>query len=279
MSGTTTGFSITEGRDGPLAILEQNVLSNTTDPVSFLANINQGLLERIVNQAKCQVSKKPNGLRYSDPVVERFAINAFILGGRRFYEILHANFRGAFPSIRSVASKLEKYDTNLKEGEIGATKLKNFLIRHHLPLMVSISEDATAVCGRREYYSKWNSVVGCSLPLLSNGLPNSKAAVAKNADDIIYVMEKLDRATTAIVVMAQPMADHATPLRLCSFGSNNKYSSEAVKNRLDTIVFELRKVVIQVLTYAADGDSRKMKVMRQLLSLGVRSTATNGTEF
>ena len=39
---------------------------------------------------------------------------------------------------------------------------------------------------------------------------------------------------------------------------------------LKTIVYHLGLVGVQVLTYAADGDSRELKVVRQLLCLGIQ---------
>ena len=59
------------------------------------------------------------------------------------------------------------------------------------------------------------------------------------------------------------------PLRLCVFGSDNKFASEAVSNRLTTIKALLLKEGISVLTYSADGDSRELKVMRSELKLNV----------
>lgn len=203
-------------------------------------------------------------------------MNSFILSGRRYYEILHANFRGAFPSIRSIASKLQKYDMQLREGEIAAERLKQFLNDHNLPMVVGISEDATAVSGRREYCSKWNSIIGCSLPLLANGLPDSNEAVVKDAHDIIEKFEKFERVQSVLVVMAQPMSTNTPPLRLCSFGTNNKFSSDDTTNRLETIVSELQKHGIKVLSYAADGDSREMMSMKQLLNLGPTKSHDSG---
>ena len=137
-----------------------------------------------------------------------------------------------------------------------------------LPLIVSLSEDATAVVGKREYHTKSNSVIGNSLPLQKSGLPNAEDSVVNSAVDIIKLTEKYPRATVAIVVMAQPLADGFPPLRICSFGSDNRFTHEDVRNRLSTIVEILKEMDIETLCYSADGDSRELKMMREALRLG-----------
>jgi hypothetical protein len=91
---------------------------------------------------------------------------------------------------------------------------------------------------------------------------------AKNASQINTIFKKFKRVTSIMVIMTQPKAPKATPVRICSFGTDNRFTSDDVKNRLKTIRAELETIGIQVLTYSADGDSRKMKVMRQSLQLG-----------
>ena len=71
-----------------------------------------------------------------------------------------------------------------------------------------------------------------------------------------------------MVGMAQPLKDGFPPIRLFLFGSDNKFNTEAVKNRLDFVIKSLTAVGIRVLTYSTDGDSREMKLMRDHLRLG-----------
>jgi hypothetical protein len=73
-----------------------------------------------------------------------------------------------------------------------------------------------------------------------------------------------------MVVMAQPLADGIAPLRICSFGSDNRFTSADVKNRLDFIKDILKKNDIEVLGYSTDGDSRELKTMREQLKLGTK---------
>ncbi|KAK4013193.1 hypothetical protein OUZ56_025427 [Daphnia magna] len=77
------------------------------------------------------------------------------------------------------------------------------------------------------------------------------------------------RATVVFVVMAQPLVDSFPPMRICSFGSDNKLSFNDVRHRLQTIRAELEKFGIEILTYSADGDSRELKMMREHMKLGL----------
>jgi hypothetical protein len=43
--------------------------------------------------------------------------------------------------------------------------ITEFLLERNLPMKVILAEDATSVVGKRTYVSKWNSVMGFSLPL------------------------------------------------------------------------------------------------------------------
>ena len=68
--------------------------------------------------------------------------------------------------------------------------------------------------------------------------------------------------------MAQPLAGGA-PLRICSFGSDNKFTADDVRRRKQTIAEELGKVGIIMISYAADGDTRELKTMRQSIRFGI----------
>ena len=78
----------------------------------------EGVLEHIMKQSLLQKSKKAKGNRFQDPVLIRFAMNIWILGGRRAYEVLQSNFQGAFPSPRTIEIKLSKYESTIVEGNI-----------------------------------------------------------------------------------------------------------------------------------------------------------------
>ena len=136
-------------------------------------------------------------------------------------------------------------------------------------MAVSISEDATAIVSRRQFDPKTNSVTGCSLPLQKRGLPEAKDAVVDNAIDIIKMFENHEKATVIMVVMAQPLADGFPPIRIASFGTDNRFTFQDVKNRISNIIKELKNHGVEVVTYSADGDTRELKMMSQQLELGV----------
>nr|CAH0104464.1 unnamed protein product [Daphnia galeata] len=161
-----------------------------------------------------------------DQALNNFCLNTYILGGRRLYEIFHANFKRVFPSPRTMGERLAKHQTFIPEGVVNVEGLKEYLTLHNLPMMVSLSEDATAAVGKRQ-------------------------------------------ATMLIVVVAQPMGDGIPPIRICLFGSDNTFKTTDVKHRLETIVSLLKTEGIIVLTYSADGDSRELKAMREMLQMGV----------
>ena len=83
-----------------------------------------------------------------------------------------------------------------------------------------------------------------------------------------------------MVGMVQPLTDGFPPIRLFLFGSDNKFKTEAVKNRLDFTKRSLAKEGIRLLTYSTDGDSREMKLMRDQLRLGapLQATCQHGTD-
>jgi hypothetical protein len=64
-------------------------------------------------------------------------------------------------------------------------------------------------------------------------------------------------------------------MRICTFGSDNRFTYNDVRNRLHTIQLELKQFGIEILTYGADGDSRELKMMREHLKLGLVPKTSN----
>jgi len=158
-------------------------------------SLEQSLLKRMMDQAIRQRGKKSRGYRYDeDPVLEHFCMNVLILGGRRLYEIFNANFKGVFPSLTTVNKRLSQFNSSADEGSTNIQLIKDFLVSNGAPLVVSFSEDATGVVGRREYHPKSNSLVGFSLPLGPNGFPDPSLSIARTAQDIIRQFKSYDRA-------------------------------------------------------------------------------------
>lgn len=224
--------------------------------------------------AEENAGRDPKGYRFNDSVYLNFFGSAAIKCGRGGYEFLAANLPGVVPSFKTVTRSLYDCHSSVPEGTLNIAPLVSHLKNNKLPMFVSIAEDATAVISRREYCRKSNSITGFSLPLKSDGLPDSSLSVAKTAEDICFMFENYDRATSAMVVMAQPLGCNSPPFRICSFGTNNKFTAEDVENRMKTIEDALKTEGITVICHAADGDSRELKFMRKQLRLGLPSNST-----
>lgn len=233
--------------------------------------LSNNLLGRMITLAFQQEKKKSKGHRYNDPVFVRFAMNARLLAGPLFYEILYANFgKGVFPSPTTIKRRIADFVVPVQEGEINSTALLEVLNLHNLPKVVCISEDATAIVMRREYNKRTNSIMGSSGVLQPNGLPDHSDFVVRRVEDIVGHFDRFEPASVAIVVVAKPIGGDFPGIRICAFASNNKFTASDVKNREATIVNELKRVGIEVLAYSADGDARELKAMRQEIQLGIR---------
>ena len=236
----------------------------------MLKNPNSFLLQKFLEQAEQNSGKKNRGHRYTDETLLRFFMNLRIIGGRKLYEILSSNFEGIVPSTRRIEEKIADFQIPEAEGQVRSEELLRYLQENRLPLVVSLSEDATSVTGKLEYDASLNSISGFGLPLEHNGLPNANRVLIKCVEDIVTAVRRYERASNIMVVMAQPLSNSVHPFRFCSFGTTNKFTADDVARRLNTITSALKKEGIETLTYSADGDSRELKVMRQILTLGHR---------
>lgn len=150
-------------------------------------------------QSYSQSHKKPNGIRYPDLVLNQFSMNSFIMAGRHYYEILRANKPGVFPCPRTIESYIEQFDMSVDEGVVNAQMLLHYLVQHKMPLVVAVSEDATAIVQKREYDGNSNKIRGLALPLQFNWLPNANDANAQTAKDIVSLFENFGGSTVALV--------------------------------------------------------------------------------
>lgn len=158
----------------------------------------------MTDQFKKQCEKKPRGFRYNDRILKNFSMNMWIVGGRECYEIWNANFPSVFPCPRTIESWLDDYDMSVREGQLNIEMLKHYLVLNNFPMVVSISEDQTGLSGTREYVNQYNSVVGGSLPLQSNGFPNYQDSYAGTAHDIVQYFNKYERASDVFVSFKVP---------------------------------------------------------------------------
>ena len=62
-----------------------------------------------------------------------------------------------------------------------------------------------------------------------------------SAENIVDMFCKYERATSIMVIMAQPLDLKAPPVRIFYFGTNKKFTSIDVKNRIAYVTSELQK--------------------------------------
>lgn len=67
-------------------------------------------------QVSKQASTNAKGHRINDTGLIRFALDLWIMAGRRTYEIVNANLPEVFPAPRSIEIKLSKYQMAVIEG-------------------------------------------------------------------------------------------------------------------------------------------------------------------
>lgn len=130
------------------------------------------LLNKMMAQSIKQQGEHPQKFQHSDPKLQHFSLNIWILGGRKLYEIFNANFPEIFPSPTTMERRLQQFDRSVDEGSLNIDVLMDYLTTNNLPFVVCLSEDATAVEGRRQFHPKTNRVFGFSSlpPLQNNGL-------------------------------------------------------------------------------------------------------------
>lgn len=217
-------------------------------------------LNALLDTAKSNENKKVNRFD-SNSTLKSFASYLFVVGGRKFYEILHANLKKSLPSIATINRKISTLET-IPEGSFRFSTLKDYLLKRGYPLAVWISEDGTRINGKTEYDVASNSIVGFTPPLDCNGLPVTNAFLATSADKIREIFDRETISSNAYCIMAQPLAYKAPPICLSLFGTDNRFDSTQVLSRWDWMVKEAEKEGINILGFSSDGDPKLLKSMR-----------------
>lgn len=108
-------------------------------------------------------------------------------------------------------------------------------------MYVWLSEDATGIVSKIEFDPKTNQMTGIVLPTNSNtGMPIPFTYLARNAEEIQANMRK-NTSTLVYIVLAQPLVEHAPPLILQLFGTDNKFKKQDVLLRWKHTIHELKK--------------------------------------
>jgi hypothetical protein len=188
------------------------------------------MLNVILDCAMQNAGKKPGGRRYGE-VMKEFSYLVFSLGGLALYEILCHKDNFPFPSVTTIRRKIYSNE-KVAEGVYRIKQLKDFLVLHDCPLIVHLSEDATAVTGRIQYDSARNQIVGFALPVDSNGLPIVGSYPATSASVIAEYFKQKSTSRYAYCVMAAPLKEGAPSFCLLFYGTDNRFTAADVKSRL-----------------------------------------------
>lgn len=249
--------------------------------VDHNANI---LLKALLQSYFENVKKELNshGSRYTSET-KFFAIYMFLVSGPLAYQTLRANLTYCMPATNSVRAYIHKHtrESNIREGVLRCQELRDYLDKNDLPLVVSLSEDATRIINRIQYDSSTNQLIGFTLPVNKCGMPSCDAFMARSAFEIEqnFLLNSDNVSSFVNVIMAQPLRQGYSPFCLLMFGSNNKYSAMDVVKRWLFIKHELNKVGIEVLVVSSDSDSKYNAAMRFLSKLGTPSTRLEGANW
>ncbi len=155
----------------------------------------QRFAQQVFRQTAANIIKDTRGYRFRNNAWTNYCTNLYLMSEKKAYNYCQANVRGIYPSSRAIHRRIEKSFPSTPQEQINVKFLADYLKTSKLPLTVSIAEDATSIIGRWEYCAKTNSIIGFSLPLQENGLPNYKTAEVRNARDKAKAFFTLERAT------------------------------------------------------------------------------------
>lgn len=267
------------GKNKGLHHFQKSNISTKTgeDVIEKASDMQQKLVEskthfflgKLLDAANRNSSRKKGGYRY-DTEIKRYAAYLRMICGPLAYETIQRNLECALPSLTSTNRYIKSANCHVVEGVLRSEELLLYLKERNLPLVVSLSEDATRIIGRIQYDAATNQIIGFTLPLNhSNGMPIPYFFPARTAEEIHGHFSNENSISNLLnVIMAQPVDKNAKPFCLLAFGSDNIYTSADVANRWRFICTELKKIGITVLTVSSDSDPRYNAAMRLLSKLG-----------
>ena len=190
----------------------------------------------------------------------------YILAGRNAYEFIRSNLPGAFPSISTVQSLLEKEEKYCTEGEF-----RFDVVKKHLNLIGSnfafCAEDSRAVVPQVSFDMTSNSFVGFSLPL-AEGIPVSQYFQTDSALQLERWFSQVDKSSLLNLHVIQPVTrteQKSSPIILSAYGTNSKYRSFDIIRRWLWIFNEFLLRGIRIIGFSSDADPKYMKAMKLVL--------------
>lgn len=140
------------------------------------------LLEKFLIAADKNSTRNKGGY---DTEIKQYASYLRMICGPLAYETIQTNLTHSLPSLSSTNRYIKLSNCSVIEGILRTEELLIYLQERNLPLVVSLSEDATSIIGRVQYDSSSNQVVGFTLPLnKSNGMPIPYSFPARTAEEI-----------------------------------------------------------------------------------------------
>lgn len=201
-----------------------------------------------------------------------------LINGSLASQTLRANLSYCMPATHSFRAYFHKHvkEANVVESVLRCAELKRYLEENNLPLVVSLSEDATRNLNRVQYDPATNQLVGFSLPINNNGMPSPNSFLARSAseNEQHFLLNSEHVASFVNVIMSQPLVLAYPPFCLLIFGSDNKYTASDVVNRWLYAMHALNQAGIQVLSIASDSDPKYKAAMRRFSKLGTANTRT-----
>lgn len=228
------------------------------------------VLNKLITTANQNVCRKNGGFRF-DIKIHQFAAYLRMIAGPLAYNTIQRNLRLSLPSISSTERTIRKSNCHITEGILRTDELWCYLKKRNLPLMVSLSEDATRINGRVQYDSQTNQILGFALPISEhNGMPIPFSYRARSASEIESHCEHNSQEAQFInVIMAQPISDVKVPaFCLLLFSSNNRYTSTHVFKRWEYMTQQLEGRGIKVIAICSDSDPKCNSAMRCAAKIG-----------
>ena len=248
-----------------LSNLLQSPLADSAAKTSADTN-SASVLNKLLTNIENNAQKHPKGRRHNE-IIKKFATVLYTYAGSMAYDFLQKNMPEALPSLRTVQSLIQSQYSHIEEGCFRFDELLEHLKRFDSPHIVAVAEDATRIINKVEYDPATNKCVGFVLPQTSNGLPDIDAYLAVSFKGIEHMFQTASIAKYAYMYVVQPLKESTPSFCLASVGTNNKFTAKEVLQTWTYIYSKLKKRKVDVISFAADGDSRLMRAMRVTLPL------------
>lgn len=227
------------------------------------------ILRTFMNSVERNENRKKAGYRF-DELTKMFSAYILMIGGRLTYETLNANMPLSLPSISTVHRFITDKGPRIVEGVMRDDELLRYLKDSDLPLVVSLSEDATRITAKISYDPATNQSIGFALPLDDDSMPVPFSFPARSASEIERHFQNQSNfvSSSVYIQMVQPLDENCPPFTLLMFLIDNTFTANKVINRWIFQASKLKEKGIRILNIATDGDSRPLMAMKILSKIG-----------